>query len=82
MLIIFAFINFIIITLQVTVSVKRFYKTSFLITILYTIATIVLTPYIKLIIICYITCFQFWALSFACYFTRYRLKFDTPKNEV
>ncbi|MGM9950374.1 MAG: hypothetical protein ACI33P_09600, partial [Lysinibacillus sp.] len=65
-------VNLLFILVQTTVSVKYYYKSSLLITILFTLWVILMSPYVDLIVFGYLICLQFWLMSIACYNMRDR----------
>ena len=68
----FMLVNLLFIVVQATVSANYHYKTSLLITILYTLWVILMIPYVDFIVFGCLICFLFWLMSIACYNMRDR----------
>ena len=73
-------VNLLFILVQTTVSVKYYFKSSLLITILLTFWVIVIAPYVDFIVFGYLICFMFWLMSIACYNMRDRTYSRSSKN--
>ena len=80
MLHLFMLVNLLFIIVQTTVSVKYYFKSSLLITILFTLWVILMSPYVDLIVIGHLICVLFWLMSIACYNMRDRNYSRSSKN--